>query len=36
MSIEFPHVHLDLFPENYGVVGDEHGERSHQDISQME
>jgi hypothetical protein len=25
-----------FFPENLGVVSDEHGERFHQDISKME
>jgi hypothetical protein len=28
--------HLDFFPENLGVVNDEHGEKFHQDISNME
>jgi hypothetical protein len=28
--------HLDFFPENLGTVNDEHGERIHQDISNME
>jgi hypothetical protein len=27
---------LDLFPENLGAVSDEHGERFHQDIYNME
>jgi hypothetical protein len=28
--------HLDFFPENLGAVSDEHGQRIHQDISNME
>jgi hypothetical protein len=28
--------HLDFFPENLGTVSDQHGERFHQDISNME
>jgi hypothetical protein len=28
--------HIDFFPENLGAVSDEHGERFHQDISNME
>jgi hypothetical protein len=28
--------HLDVFPENLGTVNDQHGERFHQDISNME
>ncbi|GBM75846.1 hypothetical protein AVEN_264975-1 [Araneus ventricosus] len=27
--------HLEFFPENLGSVSDEHGERFHQDISNM-
>ena len=30
------HSHLDFFVENLGDVSDEHGERFHQDISEME
>ncbi|UYV61959.1 hypothetical protein LAZ67_1007169 [Cordylochernes scorpioides] len=36
LKIHFLHSHLDLFPENLGAVGDEHGERFHPDISSME
>jgi len=28
--------HLDFFPENYGSVSDEHGERFHEDIATVE
>ena len=39
MSMEphFLHTHLDFFfPENTGTVSNEHGERCHQNTSQME
>jgi len=36
LKIHFLHLHLDFFPENYGAVSDEDGERFHQDISSME
>jgi len=36
LNIHFLHSHLDFFPENCGVVSDEHGEHFHQDISSME
>jgi len=36
LKILFLHSHLGFFPENYGAVSDEHGERFHQDISSME
>jgi len=36
LNIHFPHSHLNIFPENWGAVSDEHGERFHQDISSME
>ena len=36
LKIHFLQSHLDFFPENCGVVSDEHGERFHQDISSME
>jgi hypothetical protein len=29
-------AHLDYFPENLGTVSEEHGERFHQDINEME
>ncbi|GFU54509.1 uncharacterized protein TNCV_3024841 [Trichonephila clavipes] len=37
MSVEvhFLHSHLDYFPENLGAVGEEQGERFHQDIKEM-
>jgi hypothetical protein len=28
--------HLNFFPENFGEVSDEHGERFHQDMVAME
>jgi len=36
LNIHFLHSHLDFFPANCGGVSDEHGERFHQDIAQME
>ena len=36
LKIHFLHSHLDFFPDNLGAVGDEHGERFHQDISALE
>ena len=36
LKIHFLHSHLDFFPENMGDVSDEHGERFHQDISEIE
>ncbi|GBP60811.1 hypothetical protein EVAR_85072_1 [Eumeta japonica] len=36
LKIHFLHSHLDFFPQNLGAVSDEHGERFHQDISNME
>jgi len=30
------HSHLDLFPDNCGIVSDEHGERFHQEIAAAE
>ena len=36
LKIHFLHSHLDFFPSNFGDVSDEHGERFHQDISEME
>jgi hypothetical protein len=39
MSLEvvyFLDSHLEFFPENLGAVSDEHGERFHQDIYNME
>jgi len=36
LKIHFLHSHWIFFPENCGVVSDEHGECFHQDISSME
>jgi hypothetical protein len=36
LKIQFLHSYLDFFPQNLGVVNDEHGERFHQDIAVME
>ena len=36
LKIHFLESHLDFFPENFGEVSDEHGERFHQDILAME
>lgn len=36
LKIHFLHSHLDYFPYNCGAVSDEHGERFHQDIANME
>ena len=38
MSIKLDYLfcHLDYFPENLGEVGEEQGERFHQDIRTME
>lgn len=36
LKVHFLHSHLDYFPENCGAVSDEHGERFHQDIQNME
>jgi hypothetical protein len=36
LKIHFLHSHLDFFRPNLGVVSDEHRERSHQDIAQVE
>jgi hypothetical protein len=36
LKVHFLDSHLDFFPENLGAVSDEHGERFHQDISNME
>ncbi|UYV82800.1 hypothetical protein LAZ67_22000911 [Cordylochernes scorpioides] len=36
LKIHFLHSHLDFFPDNFGAVSDEHGERFHQAISSME
>jgi hypothetical protein len=36
LKVHFLDSHLDFFPENLGAVSDEHGQRFHQDISNME
>lgn len=36
LKIHFLHSNLDFFPQNLGAVSDEHGERFHQVISNME
>ncbi|UYV73988.1 hypothetical protein LAZ67_11001726 [Cordylochernes scorpioides] len=36
LKIHFLHSYLDSFPDNFGTVSDENGERFHQDISSME
>jgi hypothetical protein len=36
LKVHFLGSHLDFFPENLGAVSDQHGERFHQDISNME
>ena len=36
LKIHFLHNHLNFFPQNLGAVSDEHGERFHQEISQIE
>lgn len=36
LKIHFLHNHLDFFPPNLGAVSDEHGERFHQEIKQLE
>lgn len=36
LKLHFLHSHLQFFPENAGDVSDEHGERFHQDIAEME
>jgi hypothetical protein len=35
LKVHFLDSHLDFFPENLGAISDEHGERFHQDISNM-
>jgi hypothetical protein len=36
LKIQFLHSHLDVFPPNQGAASEEHGEKFHQDISNME
>jgi len=36
LKLHFLHSHLEFFPSDLGAVNDEHGQRFHQDISEME
>jgi len=36
LKVHFLESHLDFFPVNNGAVSNEHGELSHQDMSNME
>jgi hypothetical protein len=36
LKLHFFHSHLNFFPPNLGAVSDEHGEKFHQDIAQVE
>ena len=36
LKVHFLHAHLDFFPSYLGDVSDEHGERFHQEIAEME
>nr|XP_036675074.1 uncharacterized protein LOC118878042 isoform X1 [Drosophila suzukii] len=36
LKIHFLDSHLDFFPENLGAVSDEHGERIHQQMKEIE
>ena len=36
LKVHFLHSHLSFFPVNASDVSDEHGEKFHQDISEME
>ena len=36
LKIDFLHSHLDVFSSNMGEISDEHGERFHQEIKEME
>ena len=36
VKVHFLHSHLNYFPENLGAFSEEHGERFHQDIKDME
>ena len=36
IKLHFLHAHIEFFPENLGAVSEEHGERFHQDIKDME
>ena len=36
LKIRMLHSHLDFFPDNCGMVSDDHGERFHQETATME
>lgn len=36
LKLHFLHSHIEEFPENLGDYSEEHGERFHQDIKEME
>jgi hypothetical protein len=36
LKLHFLHFHLDYFPKNLGDLSEEHGERFHQDVKEME
>ena len=36
IKVYFWHSHQDKFPDNCGIVGDEHGEQFYQDVKTME
>jgi hypothetical protein len=36
LKVHFLDSHLDFFPENLGALSDEHGQRIHQDMFNME
>ena len=36
LIVHFMHSHVELFPFNFAVISDEHGERFHHDISEIE
>lgn len=36
LKMHFLHSHLDFFPKNLGAVSDEHGERFHRDVMEIE
>jgi len=36
LKVHFLHSHLDYFPKNLGDLSEEQGERSHQDMKEIE
>lgn len=36
LKLQFVHTHLDFFPDNMGAISDEHRERFHKDVDEME